>query len=54
MQGRRVEASSNAAINRPAVEAGGDFADGVMACEGNWLDGEMSVSFGKKAATILK
>jgi len=47
-------------MNRPAVEAGlaihnagGDFADGVMAYEGNWLGGETFVSFDKKAVSLL-
>jgi len=42
-------------MNRPAVEAGlamleagGDFADGIMAYEGRWLGGETFVSFNKK------
>lgn len=45
-------AAATVETNRPAVEAGlsvleagGDFADGVIACEGNWLDGETFVSF---------
>lgn len=52
--------TSNAAVNRPAVEAGlslldagGDFADGVIAYDGNWLGGETFVSFDKKAVTLL-
>lgn len=47
-------------MNRPAVEAGlltlaagGDFADGVIAYEGNWLGGETFVSFDKKAIALL-
>ena len=47
-------------MNRPAteaglsiLEAGGDFADGVIAYEGNWLGGETFVSFDKKAVTLL-
>lgn len=47
-------------MNRPAVEtglalleAGGDFADGIMAHEGKWLGGETFVSFDKKAVTLL-
>ena len=46
--------------NRPAVdaglallEAGGDFADGVIAYEGAWLGGETFVSFDKAAVTSL-
>jgi predicted nucleic-acid-binding protein len=41
---RRLLNSANAIVNRPAVEAGlalldagGDFADGIIAYEGNWL-----------------
>ena len=40
----------NVVVNRPAVEAGlrvlkagGDFADGVIAYDGNWLGGETFV-----------
>lgn len=47
-------------MNRPAVEAGlalleagGDFADGIMAHEGKWLGGEIFVSFNKNAITLL-
>jgi predicted nucleic-acid-binding protein len=35
------------------LEAGGDFADGVIAYEGNWLGGETFVSFDKKAVSLL-
>lgn len=52
--------AGNVALNRPAVEAGlalleagGDFADGIMAHEGKWLGGETFVSFDKKAVTLL-
>jgi predicted nucleic-acid-binding protein len=48
--------SANVAMNRPAVEAGlalldagGDFADGVIAYEGNWLGADTFVSFDKRA-----
>jgi predicted nucleic-acid-binding protein len=47
-------------MNRPAVEAGlavleagGDFADGVMAHEGKTLGGETFVSFDRKAVSLL-
>jgi predicted nucleic-acid-binding protein len=50
----------NVEVNRPAaeaglsvLEAGGDFADGVIAYEGNWLGGETFVSFDKKAVALL-
>jgi predicted nucleic-acid-binding protein len=53
--------TENVVMNRPAVEAGlafleagGDFADGIMAYEGNWLGGETFVSFDKKAVAILE
>ena len=35
------------------LEAGGDFADGVMAFEGQRLGSENFVSFDKKAVTLL-
>ena len=54
-------AAANVQVNRPAVEAGlsvlaagGDFADGVIAYEGNWLGGETFVSFDTKAIALLK
>lgn len=57
---RALLAAANVEANRPAVEAGlsvleagGDFADGVIAYEGNWLGGETFVSFDKKAVTLL-
>jgi predicted nucleic-acid-binding protein len=52
--------TENAVMNRPAVEAGlamfeagGDFADGIMAYEGSWLGGETFVSFDKHAVKLL-
>lgn len=58
---RALLATANVEMNRPAVEAGlsmldagGDFSDGVIAYEGNWLGGEMFVSFDKKAVALLK
>lgn len=52
--------AGNVVMNRPAVEAGlvlleagGNFADGIMAHEGKWLGGETFVSFDKKAVTLL-
>ena len=57
---RALLAAPNVQVNRPAVEAGlsvleagGDFADGVIAYEGNWLGGETFVSFDKKAVALL-
>lgn len=53
-------AAANVEVNRPAVElglavldAGGDFADGVIAFEGKWLGGETFVSFDKQAVALL-
>jgi predicted nucleic-acid-binding protein len=58
---RRLLAAENVETNRPAVEAGlamldagGDFADGVIAYEGRWLGAETFVSFDKKAVEMLK
>ncbi|NTI64308.1 type II toxin-antitoxin system VapC family toxin [Agrobacterium rhizogenes] len=52
--------AGNVVMNRPAVEAGlaileagGDFADGITAYEGNWLGGETFVSFDKQAVELL-
>ncbi len=53
-------AARSVVVNRPAVEAGlalfragGDFADGIMAHEGQWLGGETFVSFDKAAVKLL-
>jgi len=58
---RRLMRSANVAMNRPAVEAGlsaleagGDFADGVIAYEGGWLGAEEFVSFDSKAVSLLR
>ncbi|WP_273791592.1 type II toxin-antitoxin system VapC family toxin [Bartonella sp. CM31XJBT] len=58
---RDLLATSNIVMNRPAVEAGlailesgGDFADGIISYEGNWLGGETFVSFDKLAIDLLK
>ena len=57
---RALLTSNNVQVNRPAIEAGlhmleagGDFADGVIAHEGKWLGGGLYVSFDKKAVTLL-
>jgi len=57
----RLMNCANVVMNRPAVEAGlsildagGDFADGVIAYEGNWLGAEEFVSFDKEAVSILR
>lgn len=54
-----VEAE-NVAMDRPGVEAGlalldagGDFADGIIAYDGQWLDGETFVSFDTTAVKLL-
>lgn len=36
-----------------ALEAGADFADGMIAYEGRWLGGETFVSFDKKAVAAI-
>jgi predicted nucleic-acid-binding protein len=35
------------------LEAGGDFADGVIAHQGQWLGAEMFVSFDRQAVSLL-
>jgi predicted nucleic-acid-binding protein len=57
---RDLLATANVSMDRPAVEAGlavleagGDFADGVIAHEGAWLGGETFVSFDRKAVDLL-
>lgn len=57
---RALMDAGNVVLNRPAVEAGlallqagGDFADGIMAHEGKWLGGETFVSFDKQAVALL-
>ena len=57
---RALLSAPNVATNRPAVEAGlavleagGDFADGVIAYEGRWLGGETFISFDKQAVALL-
>lgn len=58
---RRLMNGVNVVMNRPAVEAGlsvldagGDFADGVIAYEGDWLGAEEFVSFDSKAVSVLQ
>jgi len=53
--------SANVVVSRPAaeaglalLEAGGDFADGVIAFEGSRLGAETFVSFDKKAVKLLE
>jgi predicted nucleic-acid-binding protein len=52
--------SANVVVNRPAAEAGlallvagGDFADGVIGYEGNWLGADVFVSFDRKAVKLM-
>jgi predicted nucleic-acid-binding protein len=35
------------------LNAGGDFADGLIAYEGNWLGAETFVSFDKRAVSLI-
>jgi len=58
---RALTSAENVETNRPALEAGlamldagGDFADGVIAYEGRWLGTETFVSFDKKAVEMLR
>ena len=58
---RRLMRSPNVVMNRTALEAGlsaldagGDFADGVIAHEGEWLGAEEFVSFDSKAVSLLQ
>lgn len=58
---RRLMTSANVVMNRPAIEAGlgvfdagGDFADGVIAYEGDWLGADEFVSFDAKAVSLLQ
>lgn len=58
---RRLMRTANVAMNRPAVEAGlsaldagGDFADGVIAYEGEWLGAEEFVSFDSQAISLMQ
>ncbi|PWT89889.1 MAG: VapC toxin family PIN domain ribonuclease [Proteobacteria bacterium] len=58
---RRLIDASNTVVDRPAAEAGlafldagGDFADGVIAHEGNWLGAETFVSFDEKAVKLVE
>jgi len=58
---RLLMSADNAEMDRPAIEAGlevldqgGDFADGVIAYQGQWLGAEEFVSFDKDAVKLLK
>jgi predicted nucleic-acid-binding protein len=58
---RRLINAANAVVSRPAaesglelLEAGGDFADGVIAFEGRWLGADVLVSFDRKAVKLIE
>jgi predicted nucleic-acid-binding protein len=57
---RQLLDAANVEMNRPAVEAGlavldagGDFADGIIAAEGRWMGSETFVSFDRQACSKL-
>ncbi len=57
---RRLINAENVVVNRPAAEAGldildagGDFADGIIAFEGRWGGADAFVSFDKRAVKIV-
>ena len=52
---------ANVVVNRPVAEAGiamldagGDFADGAISYEGNWLGADTFVSFDRKAVKLME
>jgi predicted nucleic-acid-binding protein len=58
---RRLINGMNVMVNRPAAEAGlaqldagGDFADGVIAHEGSWLGADTFISFDKTAVKLMQ
>jgi predicted nucleic-acid-binding protein len=58
---RSLLAAGTVRLDRPAVEAGlalleagGDFADGVIAHQGQWLGGDVFVSFDRQAVALLQ
>lgn len=58
---RRVLGMRNIVANRPMIDAGltvldagGDFADGVIAFDGRWLGGGTFVSFDRKAVKLME
>ena len=57
---RALASAEKVAMNRSAVEAGlalleagGDFADAIIAHEGQWLGAEVFVSFDQQAVSLL-
>jgi len=58
---RRLINAANVVVNRPAAEAGlalldagGDFADGIIGFEGSWLGADTFVSFDRKAVRPIE
>lgn len=58
---RNLLNAANVVVNRPAAEAGliqldagGDFADGVIAYEGSWLGADTFVSFDRMAVKLME
>ncbi|WP_216923336.1 type II toxin-antitoxin system VapC family toxin [Synechococcus sp. CCAP 1479/9] len=58
---RALMAAGNVSLDRAAVElgllqleAGGDFADAVIAHEGQWLGGDTFLSFDRQAVALLQ
>jgi predicted nucleic-acid-binding protein len=58
---QRLINGANVVVNRPAAEAGlalldagGDFADGVIAYEGKWLGADTFISFDKMAVKLME
>ena len=56
---RTLVNAANVVVNRPAADAGlalliagGDFADGVIAFEGQWLGANTFLSFDRKAVKL--
>lgn len=57
---RRLIGARNVVVDRQAAEAGlamldagGDFADGVIAHEGRWLGAEVFLSFDREAVNLV-
>ena len=58
---RKLLNAANVVVNRQAAEAGlaqldagGNFADGVIAYEGNWLGADTFVSFDRTAIKLME
>jgi len=50
----RIRSGNPCHIAHVTLEAGGDFADGIIAYEGRQLGAEVFLSFDKDAVTIAK